>query len=142
MLIVASSAGCSLREGGSSRASRRAKSKRCCRVETIRRSGPARGRPAFHSGTDTPSPVGHGHEVLVADCPAEALRVFAGHPRTIDLLLTDVVMPGISGRELAERLTFLWASAEGVLSPGRSPGVEVSVKTGLAHLDAAAALGR
>ena len=45
-----------------------------------------------------------GHEVLVADSPEEALQVFVSRPRTIDLLLTDVVMPGMSGRELAERL--------------------------------------
>ena len=46
----------------------------------------------------------HGHEVLVADSFEEAVRVFATRPRTIDLLLTDVVMPGMSGRQLAERL--------------------------------------
>ena len=46
----------------------------------------------------------HGYEVLVAASAEEALRVFESRSQTIDLLLTDVVMPGMSGCELAERL--------------------------------------
>lgn len=43
-----------------------------------------------------------GHEVLIADSAEAALRVFSGHPQTVDLLLTDLHMPGMSGRQLAE----------------------------------------
>jgi CheY-like chemotaxis protein len=46
----------------------------------------------------------HGYRVLVASDPDEALRVWKAHPGAIDLLLTDVVMPQQSGRELADRL--------------------------------------
>jgi CheY-like chemotaxis protein len=46
-----------------------------------------------------------GHEVLVAEDGARALKLAASHARRIDLLLTDVVMPGLSGLELARRLT-------------------------------------
>ncbi len=45
-----------------------------------------------------------GYEVLAARTPDEALALVAQHPTTIHLLLTDVVMPGMNGRELAERI--------------------------------------
>jgi ABC-type amino acid transport substrate-binding protein len=46
-----------------------------------------------------------GFTVLGARHAAEALQLADQHTSFIDLLLTDIVMPGISGRELAERLT-------------------------------------
>jgi signal transduction histidine kinase/ActR/RegA family two-component response regulator len=45
-----------------------------------------------------------GHTVLQADCGRSALDVSEGHPGTIDLLLTDVVMPGIGGRQVAREI--------------------------------------
>lgn len=43
-----------------------------------------------------------GYEVIVASDGAEALQLVREHSARIDLLLTDVVMPGLSGRELIE----------------------------------------
>ncbi|GAA2905673.1 hypothetical protein Acy02nite_81270 [Actinoplanes cyaneus] len=49
--------------------------------------------------------TGAGYQVISADCGPKALEVAAGHTGQIDLLLSDVVMPGMLGKELAERLT-------------------------------------
>jgi CheY-like chemotaxis protein len=45
----------------------------------------------------------HGYTVIEAPDGPSALSLLAGLPRGVDLLLTDVVMPQMSGRELAER---------------------------------------
>jgi two-component system cell cycle sensor histidine kinase/response regulator CckA len=47
---------------------------------------------------------GLGHSVLDAPNAAEAIEIANEFHGTIDLLLTDVVMPGMSGRELAQSL--------------------------------------
>src|SRR5207245_4116094 len=46
----------------------------------------------------------HGFQVLVAQNGEEAIQVEAQHSGKIDLLLTDVVMPGMNGRVLSEKL--------------------------------------
>ena len=45
-----------------------------------------------------------GYTVLTAASPSEAEHLAASHQGTIDLLLSDVIMPEMNGRELAERL--------------------------------------
>ena len=46
----------------------------------------------------------YGYQVVEAANGSEALLAFERHPRTIPLVITDVVMPQISGPELAARL--------------------------------------
>ncbi len=78
---------------------------------------PQRGRPARGTETvlvveDEPAVLtlsrraleAQGYVVLAASEPAAALRVVERHGGTIHLLITDVVMPGMSGRELADKL--------------------------------------
>jgi two-component system cell cycle sensor histidine kinase/response regulator CckA len=48
--------------------------------------------------------TGAGYRVLLADGGAQALELAARHDGEIDLLVSDVVMPGMLGKELAERL--------------------------------------
>jgi len=45
-----------------------------------------------------------GYTVLSAVTPHEAIRLVHQHPGKIDLLLTDVIMPEMNGRDLADRL--------------------------------------
>jgi CheY-like chemotaxis protein len=45
-----------------------------------------------------------GYRVLMACGPEEAVQVFEQGPAEIDLLLSDVRMPGVSGPELVTRL--------------------------------------
>jgi two-component system cell cycle sensor histidine kinase/response regulator CckA len=47
----------------------------------------------------------HGYTVLEARNGNEALQILKQQRGPIDLMLTDLVMPGLNGRELASRLT-------------------------------------
>jgi PAS domain S-box-containing protein len=47
---------------------------------------------------------GNGYRVLLAVSGSEALRISGEHEGPIDLLITDVVMPGMGGGEVASRL--------------------------------------
>jgi two-component system, cell cycle sensor histidine kinase and response regulator CckA len=46
-----------------------------------------------------------GHQVMTADSGEHALTVYKHHKAPIDLLITDVVAPGMSGPMLADKLT-------------------------------------
>ena len=46
-----------------------------------------------------------GYHVLVAPSASDALQLAEKHEGPLDLLLTDVVMPGMTGPELADKFT-------------------------------------
>jgi CheY-like chemotaxis protein len=47
---------------------------------------------------------GRGYQVLTAQNPLDAFLLAQRHPGPIHLLITDVVMPGMNGKELQERI--------------------------------------
>ena len=83
--------------------------------------------------------VAEGYTVLAARHADEALEICAHYEGCFDLLVTDMVMPGMSGRELAELLTqrqrvarvlYISGFADNVLSERelRGPGVSFLAK--------------
>jgi hypothetical protein len=48
-----------------------------------------------------------GYAILTAQSPADAIGICAAHLGPIDLMVTDVVMPGMSGAQLATHLSAL-----------------------------------
>jgi PAS domain S-box-containing protein len=62
-----------------------------------------------------------GYEVLVASSGEEALRILDAHTGRVDLLVTDVVMPGMSGRELAEHVALRRPGLRNLFLSGYTP---------------------
>jgi two-component system, cell cycle sensor histidine kinase and response regulator CckA len=60
----------------------------------------------------------YGYRVLLSSGADEAIRMAEDSPQPIDLLLTDVIMPGMSGRQLAEKIL------------SRRPGTKIMYMTG------------
>jgi PAS domain S-box-containing protein len=78
-----------------------------------------------------------GYTVLDAPNGAEALRIAADHPDPIHLLLTDVVMPGLSGRQLADELTRLRPDTKVLFTSGYTDDAVVRhgvLESGIAYL--------
>ncbi|MBF8260385.1 MAG: PAS/PAC sensor hybrid histidine kinase, partial [Actinobacteria bacterium] len=62
--------------------------------------------------------AGLGYRVMHTGNGDEAIELAREHGERIDLLLTDVVMPGMSGRELANRLTRIHPEARVLFTSG------------------------
>jgi signal transduction histidine kinase/ActR/RegA family two-component response regulator len=61
-----------------------------------------------------------GHTVLEADCGATALLLSDRHPGVIDLLLSDVIMPGMNGRQVGREVTLRRPATRVVFMSGHS----------------------
>lgn len=66
-----------------------------------------------------------GFEVLTAADGSEARRIAENYPRKIHLLLSDVIMPEISGPELAKQLKALRPEMKIILMSGYTQGMVV-----------------
>ena len=64
-----------------------------------------------------------GYTVVAADGGASALRMLDDYRGTIDLLMSDVVMPAMGGRELAERVRQLRPTIKILFASGYSDDV-------------------
>ena len=73
----------------------------------------------------------NGYRVLTARDPHDALRLGEGYAGSLDLLITDVIMPGMNGRDLAGRITasrpglrvlYISGYSEEILEGARVPG--------------------
>ncbi|MCM8794089.1 MAG: PAS domain S-box protein [Candidatus Omnitrophica bacterium] len=64
-----------------------------------------------------------GYKVLTASCAPEAFAICEKHKEPINLLLTDVVMPKKSGRELAEGISILYPELKVLYMSGYSEDV-------------------
>jgi CheY-like chemotaxis protein len=67
----------------------------------------------------------YGYRVMAAESASEALQLCEGERGQIHLVLTDVVMPNVSGRELAERLEKLRPGIKVLFMSGYSDDVIV-----------------
>jgi two-component system cell cycle sensor histidine kinase/response regulator CckA len=79
----------------------------------------------------------HGYTVLVAPNGNLALKLVAANPGAVQLLLTDVVMPGMSGRQLAAQFSALQPGARVLFMSGYTSDAVVRhgvLEPGIAYL--------
>ncbi len=68
------------------------------------------------------------YEVLVSHSGEEALAELAEHPHQVDLFLLDVVLPGISGPDLAQELRKRSPDAAVMFTSGHGEGAKLALK--------------
>lgn len=66
---------------------------------------------------------GLGYRVLAAETPFKAIELASQHPGRIDLLVTDVVMPEMNGRDLAKRLLAMFPGLRRLFMSGYTDDV-------------------
>ena len=65
----------------------------------------------------------HGYQVLTAGTPGEAIRMAQEHLGKIHLLMTDVVMPEMNGRDLAKKILSLYPDIKRLFMSGYTADV-------------------
>ncbi|GEM_PF-2914807 len=74
-----------------------------------------------------------GYNVLPAGHPNEALELARNYPREIHLLITDIVMPHMNGKQLSERVTSLRPNIRTLFMSGYTP--EAIIENGIVKDD-------
>ena len=76
------------------------------------------------------------YRVTTACHAREALEIFSAHPQALDVVVTDLSMPGMSGLELVDRLHALRPDLPIVLTSGylREDELAATVRPGLRHV--------
>jgi two-component system cell cycle sensor histidine kinase/response regulator CckA len=67
--------------------------------------------------------AGQGYKLLTARSPGEAIQMARDHQGTIDLLVTDVIMPEMSGRDLAKNILSIYPQARCLFMSGYTSDV-------------------
>jgi CheY-like chemotaxis protein len=67
--------------------------------------------------------LGAGYRVIEAEDGEQALRLAEEHSGVIHVLLTDIMMPGINGKELADRLGAVRPDTKMIFMSGRAAEV-------------------
>ncbi len=65
----------------------------------------------------------NGYQVITAANGQEALEIAGGHPGEIHLLVTDVIMPYMLGKEVAEKMRLIKPEIEVLFMSGYARGV-------------------
>ena len=60
----------------------------------------------------------YGYTILEARHGEDALAIAQQHPGTIDIVVTDMLMPGMGGRQLADQLRRTWPGLRVLLMSG------------------------
>jgi two-component system, cell cycle sensor histidine kinase and response regulator CckA len=74
-------------------------------------------------GNDHDDAERQGYTVVAADTPGEAIRLAQEHSGSIDLLMTDVVMPEMNGRELAQNILSVYPDMKCLFMSGYTANV-------------------
>lgn len=78
-----------------------------------------------------------GYQLYLASSGEEAVRLFESHSDNIELVLSDVVMPGMFGDQLALRLLEIKPNVKVILMSGNLPGAletEIPLEPGVNFL--------